>query len=387
MRLTTYQYDVDGETEVHNEALPSTTACQYLPGQPVNLLYVPIEKAPLRQRSASVGAADADFKTMNPADKYLTPRAPPPLPKVLPRLSTSSGLAPPTKRGSRSLSPAPTTWSARTFFGLRSQSPDIEERRPSSRHGRDRNAQISFPSLLSTSVHTPSSPTGRPGSSHGRDSSPLRPTTSAGNRPFIFTQIIPDAIEESVFEDENFASPFDFMAERAYANELSPPPSRGQQHDIPTLSQLPALQIDEKPLPTLPHQEVGPQPRSHFSLDTISTLSPMEGHFDAGSPWLADIDNMSDNSSFGFSLSESPVHTSAGETECNLFGGYSLPRSDVDSKMDSRLATAVSIIYDSGPRATFGFQHAAQMQTSMTNPSALDELFTDMGYLGDVIES
>jgi len=38
-----YQYELDDGTEIHDTSLPFTTTCPYMPGQPVNLLSVPVE--------------------------------------------------------------------------------------------------------------------------------------------------------------------------------------------------------------------------------------------------------------------------------------------------------------------------------------------------------
>ena len=76
-----YKYELDDGTEIHDPSVPSTTSCPYLPGQPVNLLWVPVEIQTPRDRSGSMSSmASGDVKTMVPADKYLTPRAPPPYP-------------------------------------------------------------------------------------------------------------------------------------------------------------------------------------------------------------------------------------------------------------------------------------------------------------------
>ncbi|OAA55056.1 hypothetical protein SPI_08560 [Niveomyces insectorum RCEF 264] len=139
-----YYYELDGQTEVHDPAVPSTTACPYLPGQRVNTLWVPMEKS-ARQRSASVNSLRRDdFRTMNPADRYVTPRPPPATPSAAPAVGSTAhvlrkkstsmaagaaaGSTPspsPSPRllrrhraGARSLSPASSwpTWSPRRLF-------------------------------------------------------------------------------------------------------------------------------------------------------------------------------------------------------------------------------------------------------------------------------
>ncbi|CAI4217834.1 unnamed protein product [Parascedosporium putredinis] len=109
-----YYYELDGSHETHDPARPSTRHCPYMPGQTVNTLFVPIQRT-LRKRSASLSSMrNADFMTMNPKDKFTTPRPAPPAPGVMagPRLGTS----PHSLRhhaSARSLSPNP-SW--RRFF-------------------------------------------------------------------------------------------------------------------------------------------------------------------------------------------------------------------------------------------------------------------------------
>jgi hypothetical protein len=118
-----YYYELDNGTEHYDKSIPFTTSCPYLPGQPVNLLFVPIEVQPLRCRRASLSSiSNADIKTMNPADKFMTPRQPPPAPKnMLPRPNTSTSVLV-KKRSARSVSPRgdKPQWSPRFFFGRRS---------------------------------------------------------------------------------------------------------------------------------------------------------------------------------------------------------------------------------------------------------------------------
>ncbi|KIH91846.1 hypothetical protein SPBR_01479 [Sporothrix brasiliensis 5110] len=94
-----YYYEVDGSIESHDPAVPSTTACPYLPGQRVNTLWVPIEQSS-RQRSASVNSLhQSNFQTMNPADKFVTPRPPPATPSVVNTLPPpASAMAIPNER-------------------------------------------------------------------------------------------------------------------------------------------------------------------------------------------------------------------------------------------------------------------------------------------------
>lgn len=70
-----------------------TTHCPLLPGQPVNVLNVPVilpDTFPTHTHARSPSSQKADHRTMNPEDKYMNPRQPP-KPK-LPRLRTSPPL-------------------------------------------------------------------------------------------------------------------------------------------------------------------------------------------------------------------------------------------------------------------------------------------------------
>ncbi|PWY90050.1 hypothetical protein BO70DRAFT_368636 [Aspergillus heteromorphus CBS 117.55] len=88
-----YYYLLDEDMEYFNEAEPVTTHCPFLPGQPVNVLHVPIilpDTLPTFTHARSPSFQQADQRTMNPDDKYMNPRRPP-KPK-LPRLRTSPPL-------------------------------------------------------------------------------------------------------------------------------------------------------------------------------------------------------------------------------------------------------------------------------------------------------
>ncbi|RKF53776.1 hypothetical protein OnM2_102013 [Erysiphe neolycopersici] len=70
-----YYYELDGGIEYHDATMPFTTSCPYLPGQPINYIWVPIEVPPLRDDSASMSSLRSeDLKTINPTDKYVHPK-------------------------------------------------------------------------------------------------------------------------------------------------------------------------------------------------------------------------------------------------------------------------------------------------------------------------
>lgn len=429
--LIDQQYEIDDGTEIHDPTRPFTTACQYLPGQPVNFLWVPVEESPLRERSASVGATGTDIKTMNPADKYLTPRAPPPTPKMLPRLNTSPGIIA-RKRGARSTSPVPRSpWSARVLFGLKSPvsaAPNNDRRQllsPSQSHEGD--AHISYPTLVSSTLHTraaalsgktspgeTSSPsTRKPSPRDATPASSLHQDTSSVLPPFMATPH--DSFEDEFEDDDNFAStsqqPID--DETSSITSLSPPPLR---RDILTLQQLTIAPTEAKPLPMLPSDaspsmvpsplHVLPQPvsfnermnpKSHFSIDSIATsfTSPVGSQVDSSSPSAYDSNDeyvvTDDGFDFGFSTPKPVVLEGAErETQAGNFYGYSLPLDSADDALDKHnrsdsLGTVT--LDDAGARASFGapvFQTNSPASDTRT-VTALDELLDELGYLGDFI--
>ncbi|KKK24928.1 hypothetical protein P175DRAFT_0432283 [Aspergillus ochraceoroseus IBT 24754] len=100
-----YYYLLDEDVEHYNKAEPVTSQCPILPGQPVNVLHVPIilpDTIPTHTRERSPTAHRVE-RTMNPDDKYMNPREPP-KPKL--RLRTSPPLLQqPTPNWSFSTSP------------------------------------------------------------------------------------------------------------------------------------------------------------------------------------------------------------------------------------------------------------------------------------------
>ena len=67
------------DVESYSQAEPVTTKCPLLPGQPLNVLNVPIilPDSHSHGRSASSSSQKEDYRTMNPEDKYMNPRKPP----------------------------------------------------------------------------------------------------------------------------------------------------------------------------------------------------------------------------------------------------------------------------------------------------------------------
>lgn len=99
------QYLLDNDVEHFNEAEPITTKCPLLPGQPVNVLNVPIilPDSCSHGRSSSTGSQEEDYRTMNPEDKFMNPRKPPKPSSN--RVQTSAVHLQPTAGSSSSTSP------------------------------------------------------------------------------------------------------------------------------------------------------------------------------------------------------------------------------------------------------------------------------------------
>ncbi|KAJ5883370.1 uncharacterized protein N7473_010256 [Penicillium subrubescens] len=99
-----YYYLLDNDVEYFSQAEPVTTKCPFLPGQPVNVLNVPIILPDSSHtRSSSSSSQKSNYRTMNPEDKFMNPRKPPkpslarlqtsvPYPQNLNPASTSPGL-------------------------------------------------------------------------------------------------------------------------------------------------------------------------------------------------------------------------------------------------------------------------------------------------------
>ncbi|KAE8367149.1 hypothetical protein BDV27DRAFT_79898 [Aspergillus caelatus] len=88
-----YYYLLDDDVEYYNHAEPVTSHCPLLPGQPVNVLHVPVilpDTRPIHPCDRSPSPQQTEERTMDPNDKYMNPRqAPKP---ALPRLRTSPPL-------------------------------------------------------------------------------------------------------------------------------------------------------------------------------------------------------------------------------------------------------------------------------------------------------
>ncbi|EPQ63738.1 hypothetical protein BGT96224_2261 [Blumeria graminis f. sp. tritici 96224] len=71
-----YYFELDGSEEYHDVLTPFTTSCPYLPGQPVNYLWVPTQMPSQRHRRASTSSViQQSRQTINPADRFTSPHA------------------------------------------------------------------------------------------------------------------------------------------------------------------------------------------------------------------------------------------------------------------------------------------------------------------------
>jgi len=262
-----------------------------MPGQTVNTLQVPMEKT-LRQRSASLSSMRAnDYMTMNPRDKFVTPRPAPPVPgQSALRLDSCPGQVLRHKTSARSLSPTP-TW--RRFFRKSSRDEKdfvMDDARSISSRGSIASGSIAAESMSfnAGSLNVASNPSRASSSSRSRDISPesllrflsddsilLSPSEE---RPALF---IPDDIVEENEDDENFAS--SATAENpAFATCLSPPPFRRSESApyLPTTSHSSHAATEECAVEEAPESPVIPsfhfEPRSRFSFSSVSSYAPSE---------------------------------------------------------------------------------------------------------------
>lgn len=255
---------------------------------------------------------------MNPADKFVAPRAAPPTPRLA-RLNTSP-LTSDKRRSSRSESPrsGKSPWSPRSFFSFRS-TPTSALPQGDGDRGREHfehatattpgDAGISHPTLLSRtdegrecvplSVARGLSP---PRRATSREPSPLRQPNFPDTSPVRSGLLSDETIEEEddYEDDSNFAT---LLASNPSFTSLSPPPPHGNATLPPISKPLPALPVERfdivsqlsPPIP-LPPASLFPAPlclsasinrvevpadinlpRSHFSVDSLaSALSQID---------------------------------------------------------------------------------------------------------------
>jgi hypothetical protein len=409
-----YQYELDDGTEIHDTSLPFTMACPYMPGQPVNLLSVPVEIHPLRDRSASLSSiASIDKMTMNPSDKFMTPRPPPSRP-VLGRLKTAPySMSIIKKRSARSVSPKPPTpkspWSPKSFFGLRSPTPlsvpegDTRGRSDSNATLAASDVKYNYPmmggridderNMRSLQQPRETSPQSFR-RTRSRDPSPLGKLVAVESDNYSANVlVIPDEIEEEDAEDDaNFADHLRRLSflERNILTPLAPPPGSSRFPSFSSEASTPNTKDLSKPLPLLPDEmELAPNaaamPGSHFSVSTISTImtSPSDSHFCySDSASLADDEDLSLDIGSDGSPYSPIVHDADTDADMEApLNAYRLPDEEYGSQQTIDSGKAAN-------RSTFGgVVESPTDHRDETSLSALQELINEIRYLGDYVNS
>lgn len=388
---------------------------------------------------------------MNPEDRYLTPRAPPAVPRLA-RLDTSPAIAD-RQRSTRSMSPkeSRSPWPARTFFKLKmSSSASAADRlRPQ--------APWDFPKPRPEERIESSSASSQSSANRLPDESNCRFPVSHSGLPHAHRQF-----SHTTFSSERPISPLNYHLDSNATNRLArsfnvteglsivseddgnfatsnsiPDPEKGlspastASHGIPLAQPRTAL-VETKPLPMLPnvpssspHIELSahpslhspsmiPQPlrlppppttnqadsvallsptislssleqktipRSHFSLDTISSgfLSPSESH---SSMTSSIYDSHDDDEPIIEENDEGMNHV---RTSGRDFIGYSLPTGDFGSELTLRKGVEDGFNADIQPQTAFVPHAHDPLSPSLGEESNLDHFLTDMGYLGRMI--
>ncbi|KAK4186896.1 hypothetical protein QBC35DRAFT_515886 [Podospora australis] len=318
-----YYYELDGSAEIHDPSLPSTTACPYLPGQAVNTLWIPVEQS-LRKRSASMNSlCQDDFKTMDPASKFITPKpAQPPVP------SRRLGTAPQQhKRSARSLSPASgwSSFSPRKLFSrktssnslkdVQAQSADDERmhERMTTRSEGSRSRDISPESLRRFLI----------------DDTPLEEKVEQEPAPIIS---IPEDIVEENEDDDNFAT--SAVSETMQFTGLSPPPQRSPSPPVV----LPMSKFNLPASVTAPRSKraalpVMPRIQAPVSVPKVVAASPKSAEDSDSTPpafYFSEDDDDEEEEVFS-AKDEQPIAPFAAK---NL-STYSLPQSISDRTIKS----------------------------------------------------
>lgn len=408
--LTVHKYELDDGTEIHDPTVPSTTTCPYLPGQPVNLLWVPVEIQMPRERSASMSLMSREnIKTMVPEDKFLTPRAPPPVPPKRARSNTAP-MSIARRRPARSTSPGTERpqWSPKMLFRRRSpSSPTQKDKRgrwsPLGRFfGDDANGSPPSPAKWLHEMRHSSAQTTRTTStkSISRPVSheiPLRLAISQGPPTLAhptFPLPMPDGIEEEIEDDDdNFANQLKSITlsedNQPISTPLSPPSlyrrstsrhsSFNTSKPLPDLPKDPALSKDPAiSLPPMhPLIRSAHLPRSHFSASTAVT-SPTASYFDFSDDEDddPDADDESDDEDL---FIDSPVVEPASPRSYKIRDAAAAEQHAMIRKH------AVEALAQVGSRTTFG--GPSPPPPGARSVGMLEELRSELGYLGEMIVS
>jgi len=119
-----------------------------------------------------------------------------------------------------------------------------------------------------------------------------------------------------------------------------------------------------------------------------SITSPTDSHFSFTSEHSISSDLNDDDESLaadvgsGDEFTYSPV---LADIPVGGFSGYSLPEADYASEQTLRKETPLSQLSPTASRATFGATRQATFEPEAEQMTALQQLLSEMGYLGDVI--
>lgn len=85
------QYRIDDDEELHDPSQETTTSCPLMPGQTLNILEVPYDNEHFTSHSRSSSLSLSSIvQTLNPDDRYLTPR-PTPKPQLTKLITSAEG--------------------------------------------------------------------------------------------------------------------------------------------------------------------------------------------------------------------------------------------------------------------------------------------------------
>ncbi|EGR48820.1 uncharacterized protein TRIREDRAFT_61576, partial [Trichoderma reesei QM6a] len=391
-----YYYEVDGSTETFDTTMPHTTACPYMPGQTVNTLQVPIERT-ARFRSASTTSVNLEnFRTMDPATKFIKPLPPTPLSPDTNKRRSQSAPQPSSSSSSRSTSPR--SW--KRFFSRKLETPDSQ--RAASACSQE-TIFTAYDNVIT--VPSPHARSGRHMSSLSEGARPrdISPTSlsrilrEGSHKPLRFpshtAQLPPLKIPEDVIEhdedDEDFAASA-VSESLPFATVLSPPPfQRSSSSDTvkhnteagssttvvkPSLTVPSLLPKQSQPISavmneTRPQYEWPITRSDHITGSPSQEDVPMSFYDDEDD----DDDILSSNEDEGHfppaPLSQSPLSS---------FQGYSLPRHGEDSK-------------DAFLPQTFAHRASPKVIPSRSNmldtpiEAGLDEFVSELGWIASAI--
>ncbi|KAK4241690.1 hypothetical protein C8A03DRAFT_40911 [Achaetomium macrosporum] len=390
-----YYYELDGASEAHDPSQPSTTTCPYLPGQTVNTLWIPVEQSG-RKRSASLTSLrEEDFRTMDPASKFVSPRPAPSPPEPTRRLGTAPLRMQQPKRPSRSPSPG-SRWmfSPRKLFSRKCSSSSLTEPPSQALRAEDerslrsegsRSRDISPESLRKFLV----------------DDTPLDQELDESNRPAID---IPEDIVEENEDDDNFAT--SAVSETGQFTGLSPPPQRALSPaaTVPSATDSAAPESSYLGIPAAPTR---PPPRAPTLEITTSTHDP-QSDFPLSALRSQPSPQSPDSASLpGFDLSEDeeddeedslPLPGAASSLDRPMMAKnpfawnlaatlstYSLPRT---AGTEGKLSNAgVGAAQPAALSAVTADGNATSLLTGCEIPDAgLGDLFSELGWMADWIK-